>query len=269
MCEQICAFVCVPGYIVQPFRDWCAACRYSAKMKLFLFIVTMPRPVAGVAIQRFVCSTLILRSAVTPRRSSADMQHSGFFDTQHGDQLGPAVDQCCAQVVLNVVGSSGVTGYRYNGYRYRYLPYTLRNGEDQVLSRWNMVDRAMTVSRQQCTVAVSANGIASLTSTGKGPTLWRDRGGPWCAVQRAESLVLADGDQVSLDCNDPEAAVFTCHVDYAQQEYTHQGYPQDLPAGWVSGLDESSGAIYYYNEQTGHSQWEPPQPGSVPEYEYE
>ena len=28
--------------------------------------------------------------------------------------------------------------------------------------------------------------------------------------------------------------------------------------GWITGVDEASGHLYYYNEQTGHSQWEPP-----------
>ena len=31
-----------------------------------------------------------------------------------------------------------------------------------------------------------------------------------------------------------------------------------LPYGWISGVDQQSGQTYYYNEQTGQSQWEPP-----------
>jgi hypothetical protein len=89
----------------------------------------------------------------------------------------------------------------------------------------------------------------------------------------------ARGWQVSLDCNDPEAAVFACHLNgggdlgsdmqqgrysqqgYAQQGYSQQGYAEDLPAGWTTGIDPSSGSTYYYNEQTGQSQWEPPLQG--------
>lgn len=52
---------------------------------------------------------------------------------------------------------------------------------------------------------------------------------------------------------------------YAQQSYGQQGqqqaYAQALPAGWVSGVDPASGHTYYYNEQTGQSQWDPPQQG--------
>jgi len=37
-----------------------------------------------------------------------------------------------------------------------------------------------------------------------------------------------------------------------------QDYAQELPAGWQLGFDQTSGATYYINEQTGISQWEPP-----------
>ena len=35
--------------------------------------------------------------------------------------------------------------------------------------------------------------------------------------------------------------------------------PLALQNGWVTGVDEASGQTYYYNEQTGQSQWDPPQ----------
>jgi len=44
--------------------------------------------------------------------------------------------------------------------------------------------------------------------------------------------------------------------DYAV--FAQQDTAQALPAGWISGTDPS-GATYYYNENTGQSQWEPPQ----------
>jgi len=50
--------------------------------------------------------------------------------------------------------------------------------------------------------------------------------------------------------------------EYTQQDwYAQQTFTQELPAGWASGVDPSSGATYYFNEQTGEAQWEPPQPG--------
>ena len=197
----------------------------------------------------------------------------------------------------------------------RLLPHALRHGEELVLSRWNMQAPKPTVSREQCKVVVAADGTAALVSCGRGPTLWRQSGAPWYAVSRSDTCPLSEGDQISLDCNDPEAAVLTCEVssaaqqtfdqqdyaqEYAQQGYlfvtqvdlpagwttgdnqvreSEQGYAQDyvqgdaeqtyaqqgnaqsqcgLPAGWVAGVDEASGATYYYNAETGTSQWEPP-----------
>ena len=40
----------------------------------------------------------------------------------------------------------------------------------------------------------------------------------------------------------------------AQQGYGPQGVAQALPAGWAAGVDEASGATYYYHAQTGESQ---------------
>ena len=34
---------------------------------------------------------------------------------------------------------------------------------------------------------------------------------------------------------------------------------QGLPAGWTTGFDQANQCTYYVNEQTGQSQWEPPQ----------
>lgn len=174
---------------------------------------------------------------------------------------------------VSAMGGSAASVYEQD---YRYLPYTLRNGQMQVLSRWNMVNEKLTVSRVQCKVRVSSDGTATLRSCGKGPTLWRAWGGPWNVLHKDERHILSDGDQVSLDWQDPEAAVFTCQVQAAMQQggyeqqgyaqqgngqsgYTQQGFPnQRLPAGWTAGVDPSSGGTYYYNEQTGQSQWEPP-----------
>ena len=189
---------------------------------------------------------------------------------------------------LSASGGSAASIYQQD---YRYLPYTLRNGEMQVLSRWNMASQRTTVSRVQCKVRVSADGTATLTSCGKGPTLWRAWGGPWNGLYKDERHILTDGEQISLDWQEPEAAVFSCQLvsampqqgeyaqqgghaqqsghaqqEYAQQHgYTQQGYTQALPAGWITGVDQASGATYYFNEQTGQSQWEPPQPGGQPQ----
>ena len=140
---------------------------------------------------------------------------------------------------------------------------------EQVLSRFHMFEQKLTVSRRQAVVQVLADGTAALTSCGRGPTLWRARGGAWVALQLGDSLLLTDGDQVSVDCNDPEGAVFTCQEQSAAQQgggYSQQngGYEQQggggysqLPYPWEQLVDVR-GAAYYYQPQTGQSSWNAP-----------
>jgi len=170
----------------------------------------------------------------------------------------PAAREYVPQIIWRVAGVSGVDA-----------GHTLRKHDTKVLSRWNMLEQKLTVSRKQCVVQVRADGSATLTSTGKGATLWRERDGPWCAVQRGESLVLTDGDRVSLDCNRPEGAVFECIEEsavqggyqqggYQHDSYQQQGQPQGLPYPWEQLVDQN-GAVFYSNPQTGEATWDPPQ----------
>lgn len=117
-------------------------------------------------------------------------------------------------VLWRMVGSSG-TRSRYN----------LRKHDVRVLSRYDMLKRSLFVSRKQCLVSCLADGTAKLTSVGKPPTLWRERSGPWCLVGRGESLFLTDGDQVSLDVNNPDGTTFTCEEKSARQQ---GGFQQNL-----------------------------------------
>ena len=196
---------------------------------------------------------------------------SYYSDDQHmldlNNQLRQhVINQQVKEMAADVSAMGGSAGSIYKQ-DYRFLPYTLRNGEEQVLSRWNMQKQKLTVSRVQCKVRVADDGTALLTSCGKGPTVWRSWGGLWNYLNKDEWRILQNGDQVGLDCQDPEAAVFTCLAETSaaalQQGYVAQpGYSQQgLPANWVIGIDQESGANYYYNEQTGQSQWEPPQQG--------
>jgi len=171
------------------------------------------------------------------------------------------------RVLWRVAGVSG-THSRYN----------LRKHDVQILSRYNMLKQRLTVSRKQAMVSCNADGTATLTSVGKGPTLWRERGGPWCSVQRGEGLVLTDGDELSLDCNDPEGAHFACQqksavqggyqqdlaatMEAAAAGYAQQGQPQAPTYPWETMVDQS-GAVYFYNSQSGESQWEDPQQAGV------
>jgi hypothetical protein len=165
-----------------------------------------------------------------------------------------------AQAVWRFAGLSGVAGfdftqddphYRTWGLHARStknaLPYTLRSGDEQVLSRWNMVNQKLTVSRRQCTVRCHGDGVATLTSEGKGPTVWRENGGAWIALQKGDRVTLSDGDSIGLDFNDPDAAVFVCQLEGAMQ----------LPYPWERVADPNGGA-FYFNPQTGVSQWDPP-----------
>ena len=75
-------------------------------------------------------------------------------------------------------------------------------------------------------------------------------------------MPLLDGDLVSLDCNDPEGAVFVCR----DEAVMHQG-GSHLPYPWQQLVDPQSGDAYYSNPNTGEAQWDPPtsQGGGYPQ----
>ena len=209
----------------------------------------------------------ILRSVKT-----AGSQATYYYNEQAQAQWGQTSNgqPDGAQALWRVTAFSGVTGFNFfqdDELVYIPLPYALRLGDEQVLSRWNMFNQKLHVSRVQCVLQVRADGTAVVESRGKGPTLWRERGGVWYSLQKGEAAPLADGDQLSLDCNDPEAAVFTCHDERAvqQQDGCKQGhYPQqsELPYPWEQLLDQN-GAVYYCNPRTGETAWDPPQQGHL------
>ena len=114
--------------------------------------------------------------------------------------------------------------WRLNGLRgiHYWCKYALSNGDVQSLSRFNMHEQKLTVSRVQCIVQIH-DGTATLTSCGKSPTLWRTLGSPrWIALEKGDQVPLCDGDQVSLDANDPEGAVFRCVEEFAMQQQQQQ-----------------------------------------------
>lgn len=109
-------------------------------------------------------------------------------------------------------------GPRYDG------EYKLRNGDEQVLGRFDMfpcITRPW-VSREQCRVLVEADGTALMVSTGKPFTGWRAAdavaaaaaagapGAPWLWLKKDEMHLLSHGDQISLDYQDSEGTVFCC-----------------------------------------------------------
>ena len=174
-------------------------------------------------------------------------------------QAAPTLQGSCAPVLWRLHGCPGITGFIDLGSHFQRdeyaLPYTMRHGDEQVLSRFHMIDQKLTVSRKQATVRVDAVGTAILCSYGRGPTLWRCNGGPWVALHAEDSLALTDGDQVSLDCNHPDAAVFTCLAETGMEAPIKQGGYPGLLYPWEQLVDEN-GAAYYFNPHTGESSWD-------------
>jgi len=135
--------------------------------------------------------------------------------TQHSEPPQQTAGQAeRAQLVWRVASIHG-WGPRFAG------KYKVRPGEEAVLGRYDMFGSVPTrpwVSRKQCLVHVADDGMAVLVSRGKPPTGWRSRdtmreGGPWAWLMYDEVAYLSDGDQVSLDYQDPEGTVLTCTLE--------------------------------------------------------
>ena len=184
-------------------------------------------------------------------RRAVQMQYGA--QTYYGDQ-GYSGQHGSQQVVWYLSGTTGVIGFSngmgIQGHDYRWLPYVLRNGDERVLSRWNMATQKLTVSRMQCKVEVSADGTAALTSCGRGPTVWRDAyGGPWQALWKGDWRILQEGDQIGLDWHRPESAVFTCQVQVGSDG--HDGYGQQQQGGYPP---QQQGGYEYPAPQGGYDQ---------------
>ena len=162
------------------------------------------------------------------------------------------------RVLMSVKGGNGI---------HYWCNYALKNGDVQVLSRFAMLRPKLTVSRVQCVVQIH-DGTATLSSSGRGPTMWRPRGQYWIALFEGDQVPLNDGDEVSLDANDPDSAIFVCQDEdtLRQGGYQQNDYAQpQLPHPWQQLLDQN-GAVYYYNAQTGESSWDyPQQQGGYPQ----
>lgn len=138
--------------------------------------------------------------------------------------------------------------------------YAVLRGQQQVLGCNDLAEQKGTVSEAQCVVQVAADGTATLVSLGSRCTGLRARyGAPSYGLRKdGPPHVLADGELIILDVDHPESAVFTCMVetDSGMSGYPQQGGAQ--LAGWTTRVDESTGSVYYCNEQTGQTQWEAP-----------
>ena len=124
--------------------------------------------------------------------------------------------------------------------------YAVRNGEEQVLGRFDMLEQKPTVSRMQCLVRVAADGSARLFSLGKRPTGLRARhGAPWYGLETDPTLcnshVLVPGEQIAVDIDSgesfgwqgtPYTAVFTCHVEQGGMQQPEAGGYQQQHGGY-------------------------------------
>ena len=240
------------------------------------------------------CAVLQLQSAVhmtpvpMPRAQPVKMMQypQQGFTQSYGDQQGDGTQQGYgAQQAYG--GQQGYGGQQDNGAQVIWCAsgatgqFCLQPGGEQILGRFDMSLPKNTVSRQQCMVKSGYDGSATVVALGKPLTGWRAGAGTaWQWLRKDDERALFQGAQLSLDQNNPEADVFTIQKQemggYGQQQGGYgqpqqqvggypggaQGYPggaQGLPAGWSAAVDQASGQTYYYNEQTGQSQWEPPQ----------
>jgi hypothetical protein len=184
--------------------------------------------------------------------NSAQQQGGGVWQDNYAQQNTAGVG------AVSLSGFSGVTGFEFQAMQndpYRYLPYVVRPGDEQILSRHNMVKPKLTVSRMQCKVVVAADGTPTLVSIGRGPTMWRSKMdatwpcGPWKPLHNGQWQVLSEGDQISLDQHDPDAAVFAVGVGSTAQQ---GGFDQHQYDQHQYGLPQHG-----YAQQQQQQQYEP------------
>jgi len=143
--------------------------------------------------------------------------HTYYYNEQTGQSQWEFPQQSYARVLWRVVPGHwdeppsnqwGMGKTRSTGVK---SEYTICNGEEQVLGRFDMFEEDPYVSREQLTIKVDDDGNAHLFSIGKPPTALRGHriGALWYGIKKGEHVSLADGEHISLDCKNPEAAFFT------------------------------------------------------------
>jgi hypothetical protein len=147
--------------------------------------------------------------------------------------------------------------------------YNVEPGQTQALGFYDIQGyNAQGVDPQQCVVQVAEDGSCCYVyAQGSQPTGWRTNPNEaWTWMQPGQSTVLQSGWKVSLDMNNPEQAVYKFEKagrfiveEYLNAQAAKAVGQAPLPPGWITQSDPSSGQTYYYNQQTGATQWEAPQ----------
>jgi len=239
----------------------------AAGRRGLLLAATVPSLVACLVVSPSP-RTITAPLSLTTRGAAAKMQYDqqgygqqGYDQQGYGAQQGYGGQQqgYGAPVLWRLYGIAGICGHnQFSGAvsdinmnrfdsvsdKYGQLPYELIANEERVLGRWNMVQPANTVSRAQCKVTVYPEGQAMLTSIGKPPTLLRSQGGQWNAIYNGQTQMLQNGDQIAMDANNPEGAVFQCSYEAGMQQQ-QGGYGQQQ-----QGYDQQQGG--YGQQQQGY-----------------
>lgn len=166
--------------------------------------------------------------------------------------------------------SSSGRGSIFLNKRYYEMPYYVVNTEEHKLSSANLYYDAPMIEQVQCKIKTRSNGDTGLLGIGGiSPTLVRSvrdgQWGEWDLVYKGQNRWLFSGDQISLDYNNPEAALFQLteevHGMTWEQWWQMGGMTGGMQDGgvWEAQVDPTSGQTYYLNSQTGEYQWEPPQ----------
>ena len=92
-----------------------------------------------------------------------------------------------------------------------------------MLGFYNLVYQNPAVDRVQCMIKIQPDGTLTLVGCGgKAPTLVRNFDGQWNPLYKGQVTQIRPGDFVSLDCNNPDSAVFECWGEPIQQQQQQQ-----------------------------------------------
>lgn len=132
-----------------------------------------------------------------------------------------------------------------------YDEYTVRNGEEQVLGRYDMVEPSPYVSRVQCLVRVAPDGTATVTSLGKPQTYILKAEGT-VVLGKDQSDVLKESDQIALHKDHRSGFPEAIYTVYAQHEQSGYGVQQDNSGVYGVQQDSYGGYVGYGGQQGGY-----------------